>query len=216
MTDIERLAFDLLDEKELQLADHLSLLLGDDKWDAGSLIEEILPIYWEIIGGRPRNCYPGNIYRPLNYIHVWSSRGDFANSTRAYMDVISNHIEGCLQNFLYPGDEHRGISKAFGPLIAKLKKRGILSADLASSLWKFNDAVNVPSKHFSAYAPTRWLDERTFSPMETVSAIISMRNLSIQLFELLKANGVSLPHEWPEFREEWLTCFREFNSNPKH
>lgn len=213
MTRIKQLALDLLDEKELQLADHLHVLLGDDKWDAGPLIGEILPIYWERIGDRLRNCYPSNIYRPLNYIHVWSSTGDFANSTRAYMDVISNHIEGCLQNFLYPGDEHRGASKAFGPLIAELKKQGILSADLASSLWKFNEAVNVPSKHFGAYAPTRWLDERTFSAIETVYAIVIMRKLSIQLFALLKANGISLPHEWSDFKDEWLSSFPEYNDN---
>lgn len=35
MYEIGRLAFDLLDQNELLLADHLSLLLGDDKWDAG-------------------------------------------------------------------------------------------------------------------------------------------------------------------------------------
>jgi len=53
MSDIKRLAFDLLNERELQLAHHLSLLLGNDKWDAGSLVGEILPIYWEKVGYRP-------------------------------------------------------------------------------------------------------------------------------------------------------------------
>jgi hypothetical protein len=64
MTEIERLAFDLLDQRELQLAKHLSLLLGDDKWDAGPLVGEILPVYWEKVGDRLQNCHPGNIYRP--------------------------------------------------------------------------------------------------------------------------------------------------------
>ena len=145
MSDIERLAFDLLDERELRLADHLHLLLGDDKWDAGPLIEEILPIYSERIGDSFRNCYPRNIYRPLYYIHSWSSGGDFKNSTRTYIDVISNHIEGCLQNFFKPLNEYRAMSKAFGPLVARLKECGILSTELADHLWKFNEFITEGS-----------------------------------------------------------------------
>lgn len=66
------------------------------------------------------------------------------------------------------------------------------------------------------YAPTRWLDERTFSVIETVYAIVIMRKLSIQLFALLKTNGVLLPHGWPEFKDEWLSSFHEFNNDPEH
>lgn len=216
MTDIERLAFDFLDDKELRLANHLSLLLGDDKWDAGPLIEEILPVYWEKIGDRSQNCHPGNIYRPLNYIHVWSSLGDFKDRTRAYMDVISNHIEGCLQNLLRLPTQGRAMSRAFGNLVQQLKEQRLLSPELANHLWKFNEAINVPAKHFGAYAPTNWLDERTFSVIETIYAIIIMRKLSVQLFALMKANDIPLPHEWPEFKDEWLSSFREFNDNPEH
>lgn len=214
MSEIERLAFDLLDQRELQLADHLSMLLGDDKWDAGPLIEEILPVYWEKVGDRSQNCHPGNIYRPLNYVHVWSSEGGFKDSTRAYMDVISGHIEGCLQNLLKLPIHGRAMERAFGPAVLQLKKQKILSAELADQLWRFNKVINVPAKHFGAYAPTNWLDERTFSVIETVYAIVIMRKLSMQLFTLLRDNGVSLPHEWPEFRDEWLSWFREFNNDP--
>jgi hypothetical protein len=213
MSEIERLAFDLLDQRELQLANHLSLLLGDDKWDAGPLVEEILPVYWEKVGDILQNLQPGNIYRPLYYIHKWSSEGDFKNSTRAYMDVISGHLEGCLQNLLKSPSQHRAMSRAFGPLVAKLKKMGILSEELADHLWKFNSIINVPAKHFGAYAPTRRLDERTFSVIETVYAIVIMRKLSIQLFALLQANGVPLPQRWPEFKNEWLSWFREYNND---
>lgn len=216
MSDIERLAFDLLDQRELRLANHLSLLLGDDKWDAGPLVGEMLPVYWEKIGDRSQNCHPGNIYRPLNYIHVWSSLGDFKDSTRAYMGVISSHIEGCLQNLVTFPSEGRAMSRAFGPLVAQLKKTGVLSAELADHLWKFNAVINMPAKHFGTYAPTRWLDERTFSVIETVYAIVIMRKLSIQLFALLKTNGVPLPHGWPEFKDEWLSSFHEFNNDPEH
>ncbi len=215
MSEIERLAFDLLDETELQLADHLSFLLGDDKWDAGPLVGEILPVYWEKVGDRSQNCYPGNIYRPLNYIHVWSSRGGFKDSTRAYMDVLSSHIEGCLQNLLGLSVYGRGMARAFGPAVIKLEKQKILSAALARQLLRFNEVINVPAKHFGAYMPTNWLDERTFNPGETVLAILIMRRLSMQLFKLLKANGVSMAHEWPEFRDEWFSRFPEFHGDPE-
>jgi len=43
---------------------------------------------------------------------------------------------------------------------------------LADHLWEFNTVINVPAKHFAAYAPTRLLDERTFSIIETVYAIV--------------------------------------------
>ncbi len=215
MSEIERFAFDLLDQRELRLVDHLSLLLGDDKWDAGPLVGEILPIYWEKVGNRSQNCQPGNIYRPLNYVHVWSSQGGFKNSTRAYMDVISSHIEGCLQNLLKLPTQGRAMSRAFGPAVERLKKQKILSVEFAEQLWRFNEVINVPAKHFGAYAPTNWLDERTFSVIETVYAIVIMRKLSIQLFTLLEAILVSLPHGWPEFKDEWLSSFLEFNNDPE-
>jgi len=106
------------------------------------------------------------------------------------------------------------MERAFGPAVLQLKKQKILSAELADQLWRFNEVINVPAKHFGAYAPTNWLDERTFSVTETVYAIVIMRKLSMQLFTLLKDNGVSLPHEWPEFRDEWLSWFRKFNNDP--
>ena len=111
--------------------------------------------------------------------------------------------------------EHRGPSKPFGRLVGPLKKAGVLSEELADRLWRFNKAVNVPSKHFDAHIPTRRLDERTFSVTETSYAFVLMRRLSMQLLNLLKANGVTLPHAWPEFKDEWLSWFREFNNDPE-
>ncbi len=80
------------------------------------------------------------------------------------------------------------------------------------NLLRYNDVINVPAKHFGAYAPTSRLDERTFSANETVYAIVLMRNLSMQLFELLQATGVSLPQRWPLFKEEWLSSFPEYHN----
>ena len=129
------------------------------------------------------------------------------------MTFISNHLEGCLQNLMRSPREDRGFSKTFGPLVAQLKKAGVLSTELATQLWRFNEAVNVPSKHFGAYIPTRRLNERTFSVAETAYALVLMRKFSMQLFTLLKANGVALPHEWPEFKDEWLSWSRKVNGS---
>lgn len=215
MTAIEQLAVDLLDEREWQLAKRLALLLDDDTYDAESLIVEMIPIYWERVGDMERTLSPDNIYRPLYYIHGWSTTGNFRDSTRAYMMVISGHLEGCLM-YLTSSPPQTGVpSRPFGRLVGPLKTSGVLSVELADQLWKFNAAVNVPSKHFGTYIPTHWLNERTFSVMETACALVMMRKLSVQLFTILKANGVVLPHEWPEFKDEWLSWSRKIDQNPE-
>ena len=105
-----------------------------------------------------------------------------------------------------------GVSpQPFGRLIRPLKASGILSPKLAEELLKFNALINVPSKHFGAYVPTRWLDERTFSVLEVSSALVIMRRLSIQLFAILNMNGVVLPSAWPELKDEWLSWSRLFD-----
>ena len=210
---IEQLATDLLDQGALQLAEHLALLLDDDRWDSGSLIADIIPIYWERVGERLRTLSPGNIYRPLYYVHTWGSLRDFKDTTRTFMTFISSHLEGCLLHLTSSPPEHRVPPRPFGRLVKPLKRASILSAELADQLWKFNEAVNVSSKHFDAYMPTRWLDERTFSVMEAAYAFLLMRRLSIELFTLLKANGVILPYGWPDFKNEWLSWSREINQD---
>jgi hypothetical protein len=162
MSKINELAANILDEKEALLAEHLAFLLGDDKWDTRPLVEEIIPIYWEKDGDRLRNPRPWTIYRPLNYIVVWSGLGDFKNWTRAYLDVISAHLEGCLQNLLPSPTEYRITPLEFGKAVFQLRKQGILSNELATKLFAFNSTINIPSKHFGAYMRTTWLDERTF------------------------------------------------------
>lgn len=212
MSDIERFAVEIFDQKELQLSRHLAFLLEDDSCDSSSLVEEMIPIYWEGVGDRKRTLFPDNIYRPLYYIHVWSSTCNFRDSTRAYMMVISGHLEGCLMYLTSSPPSQYGVpSQPFGRLVRPLKASGILSAELADQLWKFNAAINVPSKHFGTYVPTHWLDERTFSVFETTCALVLMRKLSMKLFEILKVNGVILPHGWPEFKDEWLSWSPKIN-----
>ena len=120
------------------------------------------------------------------------------------MDVISGHIEGCLQNLARVTNPESNNVGSVGPAVAQLKSQNILSLSLANSLWQFNKVINVRAKHFGIYAPTSRLDERTFSEMETVYAVVIMRNLSIPLFTLMKAKGVLLPEEWPQFKIGWL------------
>ena len=215
MTVISQLANKALDERELQLAEHLAFLLDDDKWDAASLIGSIIPVYWERVDERDRTLDPDNVFRSLYYIHVNASVNSkaFRRNTRAYMIYISNHIEGCLQQLMLLPRNDRGLSKTFGPLVAQLKKKGILPEELTGQLWEFNDAINVPSKHLGAYIPTRRLKERTFSVIETAWALILMRKLSMQLFDLLITMGRPLPKQWPVFKDEWLTWAREVQDN---
>jgi hypothetical protein len=213
-TNVDLLAHDLLDQRELKLAEHLALLLNDDRFDSGSLIEDMIPIYWEQVDDRLRSLDPDAIYRPLYYIHSHGSLRDFKDTTRTYMTFLSGHLEGCLVNLTPSPPQYRGTHRPFGSLVMQLQSSGILSAELADQLLRFNTAFNVPSKHFDAYIPTRWLDERTFSVMETAYAFMLMRTLSIKLFILLKANGVILPHDWPDFKIEWLSWSREINCDP--
>jgi hypothetical protein len=214
LTTIEQLAVDLLDEREWQLANRLALILDDDMYDASSLVEEMIPIYWERVGDRKHTLLPDNIYRPLYYIHRWSNNRNFRDNTRGYMMVISAHLEGCLIYLTSCPPSKYGVSpRPFGRLVGPLKRSGILSSELADQLWKFNAAINIPSKHFDAYIPTHWLNERTFSVFETSCALVMMRKLSMQLFAILKANGVVLPYGWPEFKDEWLSWSRMINQD---
>ena len=215
MTAISQLASEALDERELQIAEHLAYLLSDDRWDAASLIESIIPVYWEHVDDYDQTLDPDNVFRPLYYIHVKATVNSeaFRKNTRSYMLFISGHIEGCLQQLMPIPRDDRKISKTFGPLVARLKKEGTLPVELAELLWKFNAAINVPSKHFGAYIPTRRLRERTFSVIETAWAFVLMRKLSMQLFDLLQIRGRPLPKQWPVFKEEWLKWSREIQDN---
>ena len=87
-----------------------------------------------------------------------------------------------------------------------LHKAGILGAELSEYLRDFNASVNVPSKHFAAdFLDRSYLDKRTFSVDDAALSLIMARKLSVQLFDLLVARGVSLPQLWPPFKQEWLS-----------
>jgi hypothetical protein len=214
-TEIELIAADTLDQRELQLAERLAFILDDDNMDSGSLIEDILPIYWERVEDRLRNLSPSIIYRPLYYVHSYGGLRDFKGKTRTFMQSISGHLEGCLLCLTAPPPRYGSPPRPFGRLVGPLNNAGVLSDELANQLWRFNEAINVSSKHFNAYMPTVWLDERTFTVKEAACAFLLMRKLSIPLFALLQVNGVALPQSWPDFKTEWLSWSREIDRDPE-
>lgn len=214
-TPIGVLAHVLLDQKELALADHLTVLLADDKYDPGALIMSMIPMYWEEVGDRARTLKPDGIYRPLYYVHQYRSLREFENKTRVFLNNVCGHLEGCLLQLTATPPQFRTSTRPFGGLVRQLRDSGVLPDELALSLFKFNEAVNVPSKHFGAYTPTDWLDERTFSIEEASLSFMMMRKMSIELFRLLKARGISLAFDWPPFNEEWLEWSPLFEERPK-
>lgn len=208
---IERLAHEILDERELRLASHLSMLLSNSRWDAGSLIEDILPVYCEKRGDSLYTLDPDSIYRPLYYLHLYGKVMNLMREfTRFFVAMTGAHLEASLFLLANTRLGSKSDSKTFGRIVSRLEKEEILSSELASQLSKFNETVNVPAKHFNAfYVPHSRLDKRTFSIADAALDFIMMRKLSMRLFELVKFEGVDLSPHWKEFREEWLSWNRE-------
>jgi hypothetical protein len=203
MSAIAELAHLMLDEQELKLADHLSVLLADDEYDAGLVVAAILPKYWEQVGESQHTLPPRAIYRCLYYVDADAGLINFADRTRNFLDNVCAHIEGCLF-LLYEEVSGQAESRwPFGPLVLALRKQGTLSDELASRLLAFNKIVNVPSKHFNAHFLPSALDERTFSVAEAAYAFMMMRKLSVPLFALLKEKGVEMKADWPPFDPRW-------------
>jgi hypothetical protein len=208
MTNIEQFALKTLGPMGAEFAKHLAMLLEDNKYDPQPVVGSILPVYWEHEDDVDVTLSPDNIYRPLYYIHMNSGDRNFERNTRSFLMYVSAHLEGCLKNFIPSLPQNRTTGREpFGSLIKPLKELGILTDKLAVDLKIFNDLINVPSKHFSAYTPTRKLNERTFSVLETAYAVVLMRKLSIELFSILKSRGIALPQGWPDFKDELLSWF---------
>lgn len=193
----------MLDEKEIKLSEHLSVLFADDKYDVGSVVAAVLPKYWEQVGENRRSLSPQPIFRSLYYVHSYADQIDFAGKTRIFLDFICGHLEGCLFS-LYANVSRYAQSKlTFGKLIEVLYGMNILSDKLAGQLWAFNRTVNIPSKHLGALDMPVALEERTFSVLDAACAFVMMRKLSVLLFALLKEKGV-LQADWPSLDERWL------------
>ncbi len=210
-TQVEFLAHDILDERELRLARHLSLLLSDPERDAerdaASLIEDILPVYSGKNGDPTKVLAPYPIYHPLYYIHSYAEQREFGRHTQAFIDAICNHLNGCL-DWLTPGpSKSRHSSGPFGNLAVQLYNAGTLTRPLADKLARFSRVVNIFStKHSITLTPASSNPAvKTFSILDATLAFVIMRKISIQLFDVLKANSADLPRDWKEFRAEWLS-----------
>lgn len=201
-----QLAQETLDNNEFALAQFLSELLADSRCKFVSvLVEEILPVYYEKRGESSFTLQPDPIYRPLYYIHSYSAMRHFERFSRGFVAMTGAHIEGCLLWLTKKPPQFRAPSKPFGNLVWMLFKENVLPETLTDRLLKFNNIANVPAKHFGAFRSPRSIDERTFSIFEAALDFVIMRNLSIQLFDLLQSKGVALPHVWKKFDPEWLS-----------
>jgi hypothetical protein len=206
LNDISVLAKELLDDKDIELAQRLDYLLSDNRRDAASLVEEIIPVYWK----GAETLEPDPIYRPLYYIHMECDSRHFKQNTRHFIALLGAHLEGCLLWLFSNPPRFSSFPKPFGRLVVELTKARVLPNDLAVQLGRFNRVANVPAKHFGASPrQSRRLDERRFSMMDATLSFVIMRRLSIRLFEMIRNRGVSLPTGWKNFDEKWLTWDRK-------
>jgi hypothetical protein len=207
MNTIEEFAWEFLDEKELKLAEYISELLENPNCVyVVVLVTEILPIFSEERDGRSYTLDPDPIYRPFYYLQMYANSRHFKENTRVFLNNASAHLEGCLFWLTKTPPRYRSPPKPFGELVRALFEEGILSEELATQLLIFNRLITVPAKHMTAfYKQHSSLEERTFSCFETALAFMLMRKLSIELFKILTARGISLPHGWKEFDDKWLS-----------
>jgi hypothetical protein len=206
---ITLLAGELLDGGELKLSLRISQVLGDPTLDAFALISDILPKYSERKEGRLLSLSPRSVYRPLFYVADYAGKTHFEEHSRIFIDNACSHIEGCLLWLTRSSVKYESPQVPFGPLVYKLWKDGRITKELAGQLLKFNEVVNVPSKHQTVQDFLGLsLEERSFSVLDAALSFVMMRKLSMQLFAILKQNGVTLPGEWKEFKEEWLSWDR--------
>jgi hypothetical protein len=153
---LERLAGSLLDQKEMRLAKHLALLLGNKKYDAASLIAEILPKYWTEKGNRRFTVGPvahRSVYRTLYYLHTYADKKSFKFRllTRLYISQTCQHLEGCLKWLAQNTPRSKSLARRpFGALVNGLEEAGTLPSPLATQLIAFNSAANIPAKHMEA------------------------------------------------------------------
>ncbi len=209
--DISVLAKELLDDKDIELAQRLDYLLSHNRRDAASLVEEIIPVYWK----GAETLEPDPIYRPLYYIHMESDGRRFKQNTRHFIALLGAHLEGCLLWLSSSPPRFSIFPKPFGGLVETLSKAGALPNDLAAQLARFNRIANVPAKHFGASPRlSRRLDQRFFSVMDASLSFVIMRRLSIRLFAMIGQTGVSLPTGWKDFDEKWLTWDRKISERP--
>lgn len=207
-SSIESLADILLDGKEKALAYHLNVIMGNDKYDALLFLALILPKYWNGEGKSRSSLPPRSVFKRLYYVHQTGGMREFREKTRDFMIDIAGYLEGCLYHLYVEGaGPYPHPNLPFGPLVERLRRRGIIPEGLVLQLKAYNKAVNVPSKHFDAFPVPERLDERTFSVYDAALAFVMTRKISLQLFPIMRAKGIIGDVDWPPFDERWLKVF---------
>jgi len=197
-SQVAALANRLLDRQELKVASDLAAILGDDESLeealVGSMVDRILPAYWEIQEDRPDRVDPSPIFRPLYQLHGYSNLADFGKFTNDFVKMAEAHLEACLHWLTpYPPAEWSG-GKDFDRLIVGLEEEKVLPPRLARDLRSFDRLVNVAS------ASAGSLDQPRFSIEDAAQLLMITRKLSIQLFDVLKSRGVTIEHPWPPLK----------------
>lgn len=191
----------MLTDKELKLALHLANLMQKADYRATYLIRQIIPVYHK----NRQTLDPRGVYRLLYYVDTYSSGGHKRIWVRFFIHMMCNHIEECLEA-LYRNVFSRPWGQPMGPLVMELHRKGIIPDELAEHLSVFNKVVFVPAKHFvNRENLPRSIDKRTFGVLDGTLTFVMMRNLSIQLFEIMSKHGIILPEGWKEFDDRWLT-----------
>jgi len=207
-SEIATLAGGLLDQQELQVASALAAILSDDESipDAfvESLVDRILPAYWDIKDDRPPNVDPSPIFRPLYYLHGYSNLADFGKFTREFVEMASAHLEACMHWLTPSPPEEWSGGKEFHGLIGQLRDAGVLSPALASGLESFDRVAIAPSQHTGPGSPDLSQKDAGFSIEDAAVLLMITRKLSMQLFELLNSHGVTIEHRWPPLKPEPL------------
>lgn len=203
-SEIAVLADRLLDQQELKAASGLAVVLRDDESIPDifveSMTDRILPAYWDIKEDRPQNVDPSPIFRPLYYLHGYSNLADFGEFTREFVEMASAHLEACMHWLTPSPPEEWSGGKEFGGLIVKLRDAEVLSPSLARDLQSFDRIANGPSKDSGSENPDRSRRDGGVGIEDAALLLMITRKLSMQLFEVLNSNGVTIEHLWPPLR----------------
>lgn len=163
--DILAFAENILDSKQLELAEQLSDDLLSNEEDRQHAILHLR----EIMGTSPK--------RPIYYLeHEIGGLPEY--STRHVVRYAGDYIDQMIKYCSYDkGDfliwKTRGLHKSLGQNLNRLKD--ILPKDLIDMLTKFNEIIYVPAKHTWDIPEDR---DHLFSSKEAVYICLMVKNLS--------------------------------------
>jgi len=194
---IEELARAVLNDEELAISRRFECLLTKGKVrEAQSLLDHMLPKYWK---DDSTSLFPVSVYRTIYYLDLAS---DYVDDTRHMIENMGQHLEGLVNQLV----RKRGIpiKLGLGRKVDKLVPD--LGRDLRSEIHNFSNLIHNVAKHpdDDPQLPVRF-DVRRFSTHDTSLCLILVRHIAIELFGVLRRNGITLPESWPQLRMEWAS-----------